>query len=1103
MPILSTSLKISVSTLFLFIFSFCNSQTIPDLPKATPSGDYLKEGLRFYADQNYESAISSFSKVNENDTNYTKCLLDQAASYLLLKEYDKALAASKEALALKLPQRHSHYITASDSLIEAKRYDESLDIINEGLKEFPYNQTLSVFKVSSLIDASKHNEARKEIRSQLYHNHRNAGMQRTVAETALQESDYTRALLASGFALVLDPGSELSSSLLFKINEAVRSKGEHESQNFSFDSEEDAEDFSEIDLLIENYVALNKKFKTPAKVTTAVVKQLYLVLTKIEYDGDGLFSDYYLPIYKKILAEDRFRMFAYCLLASSRSQTHQELTAKYNVQIREFRDWFLKEMREAYSKQEVVLNGKKVKTNKWFDDDGSVLLIGDLDETTGKPLNYIEIYYPSGTLKGAGEYQDGKKTGNWQWFYENAQLKEEAYYVADKVDGLLKGYTERGTLKYELIYKDDRANGIAKFYDDYGNIKLEKHFVDDKLNGTEKYFFPNGALYYEAPYVDDKLEGPYKEYFAGGELSVEGQFKDDSRSGKFTSYYSTGEKHSTYSYVDGQYDGLLEEYYLNGQLARTGNYSEGRDIGEWKSYYKDGTLKELLIFDESGKFNGTIAEYDVDGKKHSESEYKKGKMIAFKAYNKDGSIRDEATHKGKTMPFVDYSPIGTVLSKGNFKAGERDGVWNFYHENGVIEKTSTYVDGYSQGVVKKYFNTGKLEFLYKVTDNYADSRFYEYYKNGKTYCEGWYSEGNKTGEWLYYYPNGKLSNRAYYLDDEKVGKDYTYDLNGNISGIDVLENGQLIEIIDYDTSGNELTRIDMRQPEVTAIFYYDDGKTKVSEGHYFSGTANNEFNWYHPNGKTRTSGSYINGDRHGPWKWYFYNGNLSASCNYVYGERTGDYLDYYEDGTLREKTPYDRGSINGLQEVYHENGKLSHTREYKNGKRHGKMTFYSEDGEIEHFRYYHQGTVIAYSYLNTDGVEVKRIPISDQTAKIESYFKNGKISRSYGLKNGLFHGTYSHYYSTGQLISRKEYIEGEEEGESKEFSKDGTVIYISNYKEGRLEGLQQSFYDNGKLKESSFYISGKLHGDLKRFDKTGNQTVTLTYHSGNLVGIKN
>ena len=74
-----------------------------------------------------------------------------------------------------------------------------------------------------------------------------------------------------------------------------------EPQGFKFS--ESGDDFSDIDLLINNYAALSSKYKVPSKVDLPLIKQFYLMMTKLEYDKNdkGFFMQYYVPIYKKIL----------------------------------------------------------------------------------------------------------------------------------------------------------------------------------------------------------------------------------------------------------------------------------------------------------------------------------------------------------------------------------------------------------------------------------------------------------------------------------------------------------------------------------------------------------------------------------------------------------------------------------------------------------------------------------------------------------------------------------------------------------------------------------------------------------------------------------
>ena len=72
---------------------------------------------------------------------------------------------------------------------------------------------------------------------------------------------------------------------------------------------------------------------------------------------------------------------------------------------------------------------------------------------------------------------------------------------------------------------------------------------------------------------------------------------------------------------------------------------------------------------------------------------------------------------------------------------------------------------------------------------------------------------------------------------------------------------------------------------------------------------------------------------------------------------------------------------------------------------------------------------------------------------IKTYHKNGELREEYAVdEQGQKHGTYQLWYDNGQLMIRKEYVNGD------------------------LNGTYQSWYNNGQLCERSEWVNGKRHG---------------------------
>ena len=87
----------------------------------------------------------------------------------------------------------------------------------------------------------------------------------------------------------------------------------------------------------------------------------------------------------------------------------------------------------------------------------------------------------------------------------------------------------------------------------------------------------------------------------------------------------------------------------------------------------------------------------------------------------------------------------------------------------------------------------------------------------------------------------------------------------------------------------------------------------------------------------------------------------------------------------------------------------------------------------------------------------------------------------------------------GQLLSRGNYIDGEQNGLYEEFYENGQLSERGNYIDGLQDGLFEMFHENGQLQYRGNYTDGLQDGLVEFFDEDGNLSRTRTYRNGVLV----
>lgn len=88
------------------------------------------------------------------------------------------------------------------------------------------------------------------------------------------------------------------------------------------------------------------------------------------------------------------------------------------------------------------------------------------------------------------------------------------------------------------------------------------------------------------------------------------------------------------------------------------------------------------------------------------------------------------------------------------QAGNKEGLWTFWHDNGQKKEEGEYKDGKREGLWTQLRKNGeKIEAEFK--DGELEGLWTWWHDNGQKAVEGECKEGNKVGNWIYWDENGK------------------------------------------------------------------------------------------------------------------------------------------------------------------------------------------------------------------------------------------------------------------------------------------------------------------------------------------------------------
>ena len=226
------------------------------------------------------------------------------------------------------------------------------------------------------------------------------------------------------------------------------------------------------------------------------------------------------------------------------------------------------------------------------------------------------------------------------------------------------------------------------------------------------------------------------------------------------------------------------------------------------------------------------------------------------------------------------APTGKRMFDGDFIAGKRHGVYNYYDDLGNIKSNSNYIWNNEHGIRTTYLpgiNIKHTEISFNIDE-----------KHGPTTIYG--TNGDIIAVFEYYYgipvsyqttdKKGQLSNKLPFTQD--LAKIEAYYKNGNkaldISMKDYLYNG------DYK-------------------LYFDNG-TLAFHAQYLSGWLNGSYSINFRNNAPYLLTSFKNGKQEGTTTYYEPNGNISVKTTHAEDEIHGTYK-IYENNKIKHSYTFD------------------------------------------------------------------------------------------------------------------------------------------------------------------------------------------------------
>ncbi len=1068
------------------------------------SGELFKIGAKLFEEKKYKDAIASYIKIPENDTNYADAIYEIAYSHYSDSNYTDALKYIELGKTFLGKESIRYLNLEANTLDNMGKYAEAINVYSEGIKQNPNSHFYFYNRALSYLSLKETQKAKVDMQQSILINPYFTSGHYSLGTLLFEEGNLVGAIMAYITYLSIEPEGRYVTNIINNLS-AIANATDMATKYASKGTSANLGSFKQIQDIIISKIALDKQYKLKANLEDEIVRQLQVTLEQVKYKAnDKSFAmQYYLPLMEKIWAEDYFDKMIFSIFSGLKIEKVQSWVKKNKKEVEKYYALVVPYLNSIRNSRILDKNLRASNTNCYEFDEGVFSGNGSCKNNDGSEfLGAWELYHENGKTKSKGNFNDKKeKDGEWIFYYDNGQIKEKSVYLNGKANGKSDGWHLNGNVWYNYNYKDGKLNGNQKVYFFNGKLKTESNYTDDEINGEEKAYNYKGFLTSTNSYVNGKLEGNSKWYHNNNQLSEEVAYKNDNEDGLYKAFSDNGVLTTEGNFVNGKKEGLWTYYFESGKVKEKTTFVAGEITGEFIEYFENGAISRKGVYTKK-KIDGKLEDFDDDGKLFSVFEYDKGKLKEVNHYDKTGNIISTSSTKKGAGNITFFSPSGNRILEGFYnKSGDREGEFREYSPSGKLITESNYKEGLLTGKYKLKYSNGKVKYDSDYEDGEEHGYGTSYAINGQKNAEGWVQFGQRQQTHLTYNVLGDLTDKDYYLDGELTGYSYTYYPGNKINLRHKHKNGWLEEIIQYDTTGKELSVNIFPKGNGPLIYKYFNGKTSAT-GTYENYILTGPFKYLFFDGSISATKNFKNDLLDGQYQSFYFGGKVEEEGSYKFGEKIGTWKNYYENGKLKTEESFLNGALNGVDKIYRNNGMLDREITYKDGNANGPLKLYGDKNQLIGVINFKNENIISYTYEGKDGNLMPAIPVKKGTAKMIMYYKNGTKSAEMDYIDNDNSGLKNLFYSNGKPLEAATRNGGLYDGVRTIFYEDGKKWQEETLVAGYLHGIQKKWHSNGNLESEIYFYNDNEHGECKYYDVNGKLKQTRTYYHGILLSIK-
>lgn len=295
----------------------------------------VNEGIPYHDKGDYEGAILRYDKALELDKDNLFALSEKAFSLNSLQKYDESIKVCQRAIETHPGDNglKTVYVSYGNDLDDLMKTDKSIEIYDQGIKQFPDFYQLYFNKGIALASVKKYEEAILCFQNSVAINPKHASSHNGIARILLT-SNRIPSLLAYCRFMVIEPESKRAKENLSSIQTIMKgnvTETGKKSINLiispdvlgdkTLNGDVKENSFKSTDLILSMDAALDydKKNRKKTEVEQFIRKfeTICESLKETKKDNYGFFWEYYVPYFLEMKDKNLVEPFAYIVFASS------------------------------------------------------------------------------------------------------------------------------------------------------------------------------------------------------------------------------------------------------------------------------------------------------------------------------------------------------------------------------------------------------------------------------------------------------------------------------------------------------------------------------------------------------------------------------------------------------------------------------------------------------------------------------------------------------------------------------------------------------------------------------------------------------------------